>query len=45
MYSYDINTSYLNGFNKGSHEISVAYQFALKKRTRTGYYYYNSRYL
>ena len=24
VYSYDINTSYLNGFNTGTHEISVA---------------------
>ena len=45
MYSYDINTSYLKGFNTGSHEISAAYQFGLKKRTKAGYYYYNSRFL
>ena len=45
MYSYDINVSYLNSFNTGSHEISVAYQFGLKKRERTGFYYHNSRFL
>ncbi len=45
VYSYDINASYLSGFNTGSHEISAAYLFGLKKRTRTGYYYFNSRFL
>jgi type IX secretion system PorP/SprF family membrane protein len=45
VYSYDINTSYLSGFNTGSHEISVAYQFGLKKKVTTGHYYYNSRFL
>lgn len=45
IYSYDINTSYLNGFNTGSHEISVAYELRLLKKTKTGYFYHNSRFL
>jgi type IX secretion system PorP/SprF family membrane protein len=46
VYSYDINTSYLNGFNSGTHEISVAYDLKLmKKATKTGYFYHNSRFL
>lgn len=45
VYSYDINTSYLSGFNTGSHEISLAYDLKLMKRTKTGYYYHNSRFL
>jgi type IX secretion system PorP/SprF family membrane protein len=35
VYSYDINTSYLKGFNTGSHEVSVAYEVRiLKKKNR-----------
>jgi type IX secretion system PorP/SprF family membrane protein len=46
VYSYDINTSYLNGFNTGTHEISVAYDLRLlKKAAKTGYFYHNSRFL
>lgn len=45
VYSYDVNTSYLNGFNTGSHEISVAYELRLLKKTKTGYFYHNSRFL
>jgi Type IX secretion system membrane protein PorP/SprF len=45
MYSYDINTSYLKGFNTGSHEVSVGIDLKLKKKVRTGYYYHNSRFL
>ena len=46
VYSYDINTSYLNGFNTGTHEISVAYDLKLSKKTpKTGYFYHNSRFL
>jgi type IX secretion system PorP/SprF family membrane protein len=46
VYSYDINTSYLNGFNTGTHEISVAYDLKLsKKAPKTGYFYHNSRFL
>ena len=45
VYSYDINTSYLSGFNTGSHEISVGYDVRLLRRTKTGYYYHNSRFL
>jgi len=46
VYSYDINTSYLNGFNSGTHEISVAYDLKLlKKAQKTGYFYHNSRFL
>jgi type IX secretion system PorP/SprF family membrane protein len=45
VYSYDINTSYLNGFNTGSHEISVAYDLRLLKKVKTGYFYHNSRFL
>lgn len=45
VYSYDINTSYLSGFNSGSHEISVAYDLKLKKKVKTGYFYHNSRFL
>ncbi len=45
VYSYDINTSYLSGFNTGSHEISLAYDLRLVRRTKTGYFYHNSRFL
>jgi len=46
VYSYDISTSYLNGFNTGSHEISVAYDLKLSRKTaKTGYFYHNSRFL
>jgi type IX secretion system PorP/SprF family membrane protein len=45
VYSYDVNTSYLNGFNTGSHEISLAYDLRLLKKTKTGYFYHNSRFL
>ena len=45
IYSYDISTSYLNGFNTGSHEISVGYDLRMKKRAKTGYFYHNSRFL
>jgi type IX secretion system PorP/SprF family membrane protein len=45
VYSYDINTSYLKGFNTGSHEVSVAYELRLLKKTKTGYFYHNSRFL
>jgi type IX secretion system PorP/SprF family membrane protein len=45
VYSYDINTSYLSGFNSGSHEISLAYDLRLLKKTKTGYFYHNSRFL
>jgi type IX secretion system PorP/SprF family membrane protein len=45
VYSYDINTSYMRSFNTGSHELSLAYDLKLKKRTKTGFYYHNSRFL
>jgi type IX secretion system PorP/SprF family membrane protein len=45
VYSYDINTSYLSGFNSGTHEISLAYDFKLLKKVKTGYFYHNSRFL
>jgi type IX secretion system PorP/SprF family membrane protein len=45
VYSYDINTSYLSGFNSGSHEISLAYDLKLLKKVKTGYFYHNSRFL
>jgi hypothetical protein len=45
VYSYDVSISYLSGFQNGSHEISLGYDLKLKKKTRTGYYYHNSRFL
>ena len=45
VYSYDINISYLSGFNTGSHEISVGYELGLLKKTKTGYFYHNPRFL
>ena len=45
VYSYDVNTSYLRGFNSGSHEISLAYDLKLLKKVKTGYFYHNSRFL
>jgi type IX secretion system PorP/SprF family membrane protein len=45
VYSYDVNTSYLSGFNSGSHEISLAYDLKLLKKIKTGYFYHNSRFL
>jgi type IX secretion system PorP/SprF family membrane protein len=45
VYSYDVNTSYLSGFNSGSHEISLAYDLKLLKKVKTGYFYHNSRFL
>ena len=45
MYSYDINTSYLKGFNTGSHEISLRVDLKMKNKVKTGYFYHNPRYL
>jgi type IX secretion system PorP/SprF family membrane protein len=45
VYSYDVNTSYLSGFNSGSHEISLAYDLKLLKKVKSGYFYHNSRFL
>jgi type IX secretion system PorP/SprF family membrane protein len=44
VYSYDANLNYLTKFNFGSHEVSLAYRFVVKKKEKRGYYYYNPRY-
>jgi type IX secretion system PorP/SprF family membrane protein len=45
IYAYDVNISYLKGFNSGSHELSLRYQWPLKTKERKLYFYHNSRYL
>ena len=45
VYSYDINTSYLNGFNTGTHDISLGYDLRRLTKVKTGYFYHNSRFL
>jgi type IX secretion system PorP/SprF family membrane protein len=45
VYSYDVNTSYLSGFNTGTHEISLGYSISQAKKVKTGYFYHNSRFL
>jgi type IX secretion system PorP/SprF family membrane protein len=44
-YSYDINTSSLNSFNSGSHEIMMFFRNPLKQPSGTGRIIYNPRFL
>lgn len=44
VYSYDANLSYLSKFNTGSHEISLSYNYPLKKKESRGYFYHNPRF-
>lgn len=44
VYSYDINLNYLRNYNTGSHEISAAYFFEVKRKEQKRYFYFNPRY-
>ena len=44
-YSYDIGTSSLNNFNKGSHELLLGYRFRIEEPKKPGRIIYNPRFL